>query len=161
METERKWLIEEKHIPYDLGALEHHELEQAYVSFSPTIRVRSIDNEQFVLTVKAPPLQGTKHLSREEFETELNEKSYRKLLEKHEGTIIRKTRYCRRRPDGLSEEIDIFKGALKGLAYLEIEFETEAEALAFPSPVWVKKEVTFEKGYTNGALARHGLPESR
>ena len=96
--------------------------------------------------------------SREEFETELSRESYELLLKKHEGAVIEKTRYVIRRPDGLTEEIDIFEGELKGLAYLEIEFETEGQALAFPAPAWVTREVTFEKGYTNGALARHGMP---
>ena len=161
METERKWLIQEKNIPYALNSLEKHELEQAYICFKPTVRVRSIDHSQYVLTVKGPPLKGTKHLSREEFETVLSEKSYRSLLKKHEGAVIEKTRYIYRRADGLVEEIDIFKGALKGLAYLEIEFETEAEALAFPAPGWVSREVTYEKGYSNGALARNGMPACR
>lgn len=158
METERKWLIAQKDIPYTLSALESHALEQAYISFSPTVRVRSIDGKQFILTVKAPPLKGTKSLSREEFETELSRESYEKLLDKHEGSVIAKTRYIFRRPDGLTEEIDIFRGDLAGLAYLEIEFETEAQALAFPTPDWVIREVTYEKAFTNGALAAHGLP---
>lgn len=158
METERKWLIDKKNIPYDLTALESHELVQAYVCFTPTVRVRSIDGERFILTVKAPPLKGTKELSREEFETELSRESFTMLFDKHEGSAIEKTRYIRKRPDGLTEEIDIFRGALEGLAYLEIEFPGEAEALAFPAPGWVTREVTYEKGYTNGALARHGLP---
>lgn len=159
MEIERKWLIEEKNIPYDLASVEKHSLSQAYLCFSPTVRIRSIDGEKFILTVKAPPLKNTKGLSREEYETELPSKSYALLLKKHEGTIIEKTRYVVRRPDGLTEEIDIFHGALQGLAYLEIEFDTEEQALAFPSPVWVTKEVTYEKQYSNGALARNGLPQ--
>ena len=159
METERKWLIREADIPYDLTGAEKWEIEQAYICFSPTVRIRRINDDRFVLTVKGPPLNGTKHLSREEFETALSEKSYTQLLGKHEGHVIRKTRYRVRRADGLTEEIDIFRGKLAGLAYLEIEFDTEAEALAFPAPGWVIREVTFEKGWTNAALARHGMPE--
>ena len=159
METERKWLIDEQNIPYDLTQAEKWEIEQAYISFTPTIRVRSINGSEYILTVKGPPLEGTKHLSREEFEIALSEKSFCALLKKHEGAVIRKTRYLVPRPDGLTEEIDIFRGALRGLAYLEIEFETEAQALAFPAPAWVTREVTCEKGYSNGALARHGMPE--
>ena len=73
--------------------------------------------------------------------------------------MISKTRYINKRQDGLTEEIDIFKGGLSGLAYLEIEFPDEISAENFKEPDWVIKDVTLEKGFSNGELAEYGMPE--
>lgn len=56
--------------------------------------------------------------------------------------------------------IDIFSGELEGLAYLEIEFESEEEANNFKSYDWVIKDVTDDENYKNGHLARYGIPNS-
>lgn len=156
MEIERKWLISAADIPHRPEELSHKEIEQAYISFSPVIRIRSIDDEEFVLTVKSKAMS---EFSREEFEMPISRGDYNELMKKAEGNIIRKTRYFFRRSDNLLEEIDIFKGMFEGLAYLEIEFETEEDAVNFQSPEWVIRDVTAEKGFTNGALARYGMPE--
>lgn len=56
--------------------------------------------------------------------------------------------------------IDIFHGDLDGLAYLEIEFVSEAESNAYNEPDWVLLDVTADVNYKNGYLARYGIPES-
>ena len=54
MEIERKWLIDVNNIPYDLNSLDHDDIEQAYISFKPTIRIRKISNKgEYVLTIKS------------------------------------------------------------------------------------------------------------
>ncbi len=162
MEIERKWLLSIDDIPYDLSAPENLELEQVYVCFSPSIRVRSMRDreggEQYVLTVKGTCVDGG-GLAREEFEMPIDRKAYLSLRAKGEGRPIRKTRYFVRRPDGLTEEIDIFHGELEGLAYLEIEFPTLEQARAFPSPAWTLRDVSADKRFRNSALARYGMPQ--
>ena len=55
MEIERKWLVSPEKIPYDLSSLSSYHIDQAYCSFSPTVRVRSVDHgEKYILTVKKP-----------------------------------------------------------------------------------------------------------
>jgi len=39
-----------------------------------------------------------------------------------------------------------------------VEFGSEDEARAFAPPSWFGREVTGEAGWSNSALARHGLP---
>lgn len=157
MEIERKWLIRAENIPYDLNQLEHFEIQQAYISFSPTIRIRKINEERFILTVKSEPIGNS--FSREEFELDISRKDYENLLRKAEGHIISKTRYLFHRDDGLLEEIDIFHGIFEGLAYMEIEFQKEEDADSFKEPDWVIRDVSKTKGFSNGALARNGMPE--
>jgi CYTH domain-containing protein len=160
MEIERKWLIKVESIPYDLTKLVCYEIEQAYISFSPIIRIRKINDDRFILTIKSSSETAGKY-SRNEYEININADEYIKLKEKTEGLVISKTRYINRRKDGLTEEIDIFKGELSGLAYLEIEFPDELSAENFQAPDWVIKDVTLEKGFSNGELAEFGMPEQK
>ena len=41
MEIERKFLT--KHIPFDITVYPYKQISQAYISFSPTIRIRQSD----------------------------------------------------------------------------------------------------------------------
>ena len=159
MEIERKWLVLPEHIPYDLASLESHTLEQAYVSFSPTVRIRSIDGgAHYILTIKKRTENGD--IASEENELELDKRTYEFLFSQHEGSVICKQRFLHPLSSGLLEEIDLFSGALEGLAYLEIEFPTLEEARAYPTPSWVLADVTEDHRYKNASLARFGRPES-
>ena len=154
-EIERKWLIDPDSIPFDLSKAKKDVLIQAYVSFSPTIRVRSENGEKYILCVKAKS-KGS-YLAREEFETDITKEQFDFLLSKKEGQIIEKTRYTIKH-DGLNYEIDIFEGFLKPLAYLEIEFSSTEEALRFKTPSWAIKDVTDDFRYKNAGLAKFGMP---
>ena len=160
MEIERKWLADAAAIPYDLSGLHSYAIEQFYVAFSPTIRARRINGgERHVLTVKTRP-EGLQHdgLQREEYEFPLSAEEYDSLLQDAKGTVIRKTRYTVPLENGLTEELDVFSGALEGLVFLEIEFPDTESALAYPDPSWVKADVTYDNRYKNGSLAIHGMP---
>jgi CYTH domain-containing protein len=39
-----------------------------------------------------------------------------------------------------------------------VEFDSEDDAAAFAPPHWFGREVTGQAGWSNAALARHGLP---
>ena len=151
-EIERKWLIDKDKIPFDLSPLPKKEMEQSYIAFSPTVRIRSENGEKFILCIKS------KHsdMSREEYETEISKKDYEFLLTKKEGHTVKKTRYTFNF-EGYNYEIDIFKDYLSPLAYLEIEFESEEKAKAFKSPNWTIKDVTNDKRYKNAYLAQNGI----
>lgn len=85
MEIERKFLTKE--LPFDITAYPCKAITQAYLSFSPTIRIRQ-SNADYILTVK-----GKGHLAREEFELPLSEEEYNRLSLKTEGTPVCKKRY--------------------------------------------------------------------
>lgn len=156
MEIERKWLVKKENIPYNLDTLESFDIEQAYISFDPAIRIRKInDYERCILTVKSGTLSA---FVREEFETDISAESYNNLIRKAEGTVITKRRYLNKRDDGLLEEIDVFSGELEGLCYLEIEFESEKQCVDFETPDWVYDDVTEKDGFSNAELAKNGMP---
>lgn len=157
-EIERKWLISVNDIPYNLEDGVKQKIVQTYLNFSPEIRVRNInDGEKYILTVKSN--MSVDGLTRDEKEYYISEEEYNNLLKKQEGNTISKTRY-QIYDKGNIVEIDIFENQLKGLAYMEIEFETEEKAKAFDNPSWVIKDVTDDVRYKNGHLARYGIPEN-
>lgn len=150
MEIERKFCT--KSIPFDIAAYPCHHITQAYLSASPTIRIRKSDASYF-LTVK-----GKGHLAREEFELPISEAEYTALLRKTEGTPVVKTRYLVPLASGLTAEVDIYEGALAGLITTEVEFPSLAAAEQFQPPAWFGRDVSGEKAYKNTALSFCGLP---
>ena len=147
MEIERKFKV--KQLPADLGQYPVSRIQQAYLCREPVVRVRQ-KNEEFWLTCKGKGL-----LSREEFELPLSKEAYDHLLAKADGNLITKDRYCI--PfSGKTVELDIFLGALAPLVLAEIEFDTEAEALAFHFPDWFGEEVTEDPAYCNSNLSIKG-----
>lgn len=157
-EIEKKWLIRKEDIPYDLSKAEKYEIVQTYLNFSPEIRVRNINNNEYVLTVKCDT--ALKGFVREEHEWLISKEEYENLLTKKEGKTINKTRYRFKDEEEIEMEIDIFSGDLEGLAYLEIEFVNIESANNYLTPSWIIKDVTTDLNYKNGHLAKYGLPDS-
>jgi adenylate cyclase len=71
---------------------------------------------------------------------------------------IEKTRYEIDLDEGLTIELDVYEGALEGLAVAEVEFDSEQDAEAFAPPGWLGREVTDDPGYKNQRLACDGAP---
>ena len=158
-EIEKKWLIRQEDIPYDLSKAEVYEIRQTYISFSPEIRVRDINDGSFyILTIKTddPAFKGLKRTEQEYY---ITKKEYSQLLTKKEGSTIHKTRYRLSENNNIIE-IAIFHDQLDGLAYMEIEFPSTESANNFKDPDWVLKDITTDMSYKNGHLAKYGLPDS-
>lgn len=133
-------------------------IEQKYICFSPEIRVRRInDGQQYSFAVKTN--MTSDGMTRDEMEKNITKEEYENLVAKKEGNTVYKTRYQLLDGDYLIA-IDIFDEQLEGLAYLEIEFENQEEALNFETPDWVIKDVTDDVNYKNGYLARYGIPNN-
>ncbi|MBD5096637.1 MAG: CYTH domain-containing protein [Lachnospiraceae bacterium] len=153
MEIEKKYLI--KSIPDNLDNYRHYDIEQAYISASPAIRVRKkgvyLDgtlSPTYILTVKGKGL-----IKREEFELTLEKKEYDNLLKKAEGNVITKCRYLIPLTEGLSLELDIFQGIFKGLVMGEIEFPDEDSAKKYNPPAFIGREVTFDERFHNSVMS--------
>ena len=151
MEIERKFLT--KNIPFDITAYPYKQISQAYISFSPTIRIRRSD-DAYILTVK-----GKGHLAREEFELPLTKADYDRLFLKTEGTPVVKKRYLVPVEGGYTAEVDFYEGELEGLMTTEVEFPSMEEAEGFAAPDWFGKDVSEEKAYKNTSLSLYGMPK--
>jgi len=94
----------------------------------------------------------------QETEKEISKAEYEKHLKNShpDKVAIDKTRFVFNYNDQ-TFELDVFKGALKGLAILEIELEDKNDTVELPPFLQVKREVTDDKKYTNFALASKEL----
>ena len=146
MEIERKFLVSV--LPEDYDHHSSHQIEQAYLSTDPVVRIRK-EADQYYLTYKSRGL-----LAREEYNLPLNQASYEHLLTKADGIVLTKQRFLIPLPGtSYTAELDIFSGHYKGLMLVEVEFETKEQANAFVPPEWFGKDVTFSGEYQNSRLA--------
>ena len=147
MEIERKFLVKE--LP-DLSGAKSSEIMQGYVSISPEVRVRKLDNKYY----RTEKGEGT--VVREEREWEISRREGEELFASIKTNVIEKTRYYL--PCGeYTAELDIYKGKFSGLTVVEIEFPTLLEANAFTPPAWFGEDISEKKEYRNKILAQKDL----
>lgn len=153
METERKFLLHR--LPENLAAYEKKEIEQGYLCTNPVIRVRKSNDEYYMTYKSRTNTQAASNaaLVCEEVELPLTKEAYYHLREKADCRLITKNRYLIPLSDGLTAELDIFEGELKGLIFAEVEFKSEEEARNFKMPDWFLEDVTFDDRYKNNVLA--------
>lgn len=150
-EIEYKFTVNPEKIAYQ--HYPYYEMEQAYISTSPVIRIRK-RNDDFFLTVKGKGL-----VKREEFEIAISSEEYNTLKAKAEGQIISKRRYLipyHSKNKTYTIELDVFSGSLSGLFLAEVEFSDEEEAKQFLPPDWFTKNISEEKKYHNSYLSKFG-----
>ncbi|MCR5323582.1 MAG: CYTH domain-containing protein [Lachnospiraceae bacterium] len=153
MEIEKKYLI--RHLPEGLEECKKLEIEQGYLNRKPTLRIRKC-NDEYIFTYKSvsKDLKKTDILVNEEIEFPLDERSYKNLKKKVDDHIIKKTRYVIPLEGGLKAELDVFHGRLEGLFFVEVEFPDVDAADAFIKPEWFGEDVSADKRYRNGHLAK-------
>ncbi len=154
MEIERKYAIHT--MPGEMDSFPSKKIEQGYLCHNPTIRIRK-SNEDYYLTYKSGT--GVKEkkggaLIRNEVELPLTEEAYLTLRTKTEGNMVYKTRYLIPLEDGLTAELDVFEGVLRGLVFAEVEFPDEQTADEFLPPEWLGKELSGDSRFSNYHLSK-------
>lgn len=143
MEIERKFLV--GYLP-NLDGVKSSEIVQGYVSFSPEIRVRQLD-DKYYRTEK-----GEGMVVREENEWEISKEEAEKMFQEVKTNLIEKTRYYIPY-NKYTIELDIYKGLFKGLIVAEVEFETLEKANNFTPPEWFLEDISEKREYRNKILA--------
>ena len=143
MEIERKFLVGS--LP-NLDGAKSSVIIQGYVSFSPEIRVRRLD-DKYYRTEK-----GEGMIFREENEWEISKEEAEKMFKEVKTNLIEKTRYYIPY-NKYTIELDIYKGIFKGLIVAEVEFETLEEANNFTPPEWFLEDISEKREYRNKILA--------
>jgi CYTH domain-containing protein len=154
MEIERKFVLSEMPDEGVLGVGEP--LRQGYVAEEGDVAVRvRIAQQAATLTIKAGG-----GLARSEVEVPISSDDAEELWAHTAGRRIEKTRHRVAVGGGGDRvaDVDVYAGELSGLCTAEVEFDSEDDAAAFVPPGWFGREVTGERGWSNSALARHGLP---
>jgi len=157
LEIEKRYLITSSNIKKILHnnfiEFKMQEMEQFYLlaTIGKTLRYRK-EGERYIKNIK----KGN-GLVREEFEEEVSKSEYNAAKKNHKGGVIKKRRYYFT-INNYNFELDIFKGKLKGLRILEVEFQNIEEAKHFQMPKllepYIIKEITNESIYSNGALSQ-------
>lgn len=156
MEIERKYLVST--LPSGLQECRHVDMEQCYLSSSPTLRIRKA-GDACVMTFKRNFPNACGAVSNVEIEFPLPADKYHELREERMSGIVEKTRYYL--PVGaFTAELDLFHGSHEGLRMVEVEFPTLAESVSFVPPAWFGREVSADKRYRNAALAAGVHPET-
>ena len=149
MEIERKYLVDHKKVPALVEGYSGKELVQGYLAIDENgkeVRVRK-SGATCTLTVKSG-----KGMVREETEIEISEDQFEALIGATGDLKLQKTRY--KIPlDGVTAEVDVYRGKLEGLAVVEVEFESEEAASVFVKPEWFGEEKTNDSSLKNAALA--------
>lgn len=151
-EIERRFLVRVADaLWFKLG--EGHHLRQGYIrNGEPSVRIRTGEPRGAVLTCKSG-----KGIRRREVETEVPDDVALALFEASENRVIEKIRWHIG-----PWVLDRFLGPLDGLALLEIELEAESDPIpASPEGVHVLREVTDDKRFVSGRLARMKKKEQR
>lgn len=165
LEIEKRFLIE---FPKSWAALAEildnlvqiNRISQTYLSASnnePAIRVRKtqsgLSGKQEIIyhfNQKSPVETGV----HKEKEYEITKSKYEEYLKDTDPKkiAVNKTRFVFKYKDQLFE-LDIFKGALTGLAILELELKNKNQKIHLPPFIKVIKDVTSDKKYSNYFLA--------
>jgi CYTH domain-containing protein len=151
-EIERRFLVRvEERVWSEAGPGRH--LHQGYlVAGDPSVRVRTGEERGAVLTCKSG-----KGIRRTEEESVIPDALATMLLAASGAHTLEKVRF-----QIGPWELDRFLGPLEGLSILEIELETEGDALPEPPRgVDISREVTGDKHFTNAHLARASSRQRR
>ncbi len=144
-EIERKFLVRGDH--WRDSVSERLILRQGYIASMAdrSVRIRLTDDTKATLTIKIG-----KAMTRDEFEYEIPVDDAEELLETAIGLVIEKPRH-KVQFKGFTWEVDVFRGAHRGLVIAEVEMDDESDNPELPD--WIGREVTGEYRYSNQALA--------
>ena len=149
-EIERKFLVPD--VPPDVRAQPATRIRQGYLSNGPAeVRVRSRDDREQELTIKS--VGG---LTRTEITLPLTPEQFGELWALTPASVEKSRSLYG--VDGWTAEVDVYAGKLAGLVVVEVEFPSEADAIAFTPPSWFGTEVTEDPRYRNSALADAQAP---
>ena len=160
IEIERKYLIRMPDAAL-LSRLPASEIEQVYILSSDGSRERVrrrayAEGTVFTHTSK----QRLSALSQVEKEREISEERFREFLSQADPMRrpVRKKRYIYEF-DGQSFEIDVYP-FWDDRALMELELESEDQEIRLPPGIEIVREVSFDKRYSNSAIAREIPRES-
>jgi adenylate cyclase len=146
-EIERKFLVSGS--GWRKSASRGKSIQQAYLALTDKIslRVRIVSKTKAYVTIKSAESTAI----RAEFEYSIPLKDAQALMKLRAGRVIDKRRHLVK-VGKKRFEVDVFKGAGRGLVIAEIELP--ARRAPFNRPKWLGKEVTGNTRYYNANLAR-------
>jgi CYTH domain-containing protein len=149
-QVERRFLVNFDDLPPRSVMGAGTDIIQSYISFTPEIRLRNTNGNDFVFLLRTPVDEDG--VTRRDVEFNLSRDEYDGLFQKISGTAIHKVRY-RFTYDDINVRLDIFFGHLNGLVFAEVLFDNAEEAEAFMPLHWFGEEITEDGRYRNANLS--------
>ena len=147
LEIERKFLVTND--DYKKEARSRIWIRQGFLTddLKRAVRVRIVGDNAFI-TIKGKNVGAARH----EFEYPVDKADAKIMIEEIcIAPVLSKYRYLVDL-DGLTWEVDEFKGENEGLVIAEVELPKLGHKLVLP--VWAGREVTHDKRYYNASLVR-------
>lgn len=155
IEIEKTFLI--KRLPDNFSLYKPIKIKQGYISNPPSpLRIRQKE-DKFEITKKLPLKPGDFSLA-EEINIPLTKFEFNKIWSLVER-FLEKDRYNIPINDNLIAELDIYKGDLKGLSVVEVEFKSEEQMNSFQPLEWFGRDITQENFSSNSFLAGKSFEE--
>jgi CYTH domain-containing protein len=150
IERERKFLVQA--LPDELGP--PTPIDQGYLAVDGHVQVRvRRAGDRHTLTVK----EGGGR-DRTEVEVTIDAEVFDELWPITEGRRVRKDRHRVPLDDGLTAEVDLYRGRLEPFRVVEVEFDDDHDPDAFEPPGWFGREVTGDGRYGNIELSKSAGP---
>lgn len=152
LEIERKFLLpaypEALIKEGQLRIQSEHAIDQIYLALheDQELRVRRIENLRTGEIDYTHTFKRGFGLTREEVEVSISEGLYRQITEVHGAVALTKRRVTAEWK-GIVLEIDRYDQI--DFIVLEVEFESEEQALAFAPPAWFGPDISTDKRYSN------------
>lgn len=145
MELERRWKVNINDIP-KYKAINILHITQVYSSFDPDVRIRKTESDDSQIIYTHTVKYFLTNNKREEFNQDIEKKSYDNIFEYINKKPVIKDRYIIPY-DNYKIEVDIFKDVDKAVA--EIEFSNENEMNNFNNiPMWFGNEIKDRQSYS-------------
>jgi CYTH domain-containing protein len=142
MEIERKFWIQS--LP-TLPEIRSSDIEQGYLCTEPVeLRIRRQKNRITEITTYQLCIKSMGLLSRHEVETELSQAQFEELADMLEQPLICKEYHAYQLEDGYVLECSVVDQGV--FSYAEVEFPSEAAALAWNPLSCLGRETTYERG---------------
>lgn len=141
IEIEKKYKV--KKLPENLEECENFTIEQSYLNKGGSpIRLRKFIKSDKINYIFSKKVRVAKDMPEcIEYNIELTEEIYLKLLEAKEGRTIIKTRYKVPIGDGLKVDLDVFHDFFEGVCIAEIEYKSIDQANNYIVPNWLGEEL--------------------
>lgn len=152
LEIERKFLLpaypEALIKEGQIQILSEHAIDQTYLALheDQELRVRRIEDLRTKEIHYTHTFKRGFGLAREEVEVSISEGLYDQITETH-GAVALKKRRVTATWNGVVVEIDRYDQI--DFIVLEVEFESEEQALAFEAPAWFGPDISTDKQYSN------------
>lgn len=157
-EHERRFLPDPRDFPFIFRSFPFEDIQQTYLEHPERCRIR--DSYKDYKHIYTKTIKTGSGISRKENEHEISIEEYHSLLNNNDNNCsLSKTRYFVGHK-GVNFQFNVFHFKDNTIyVQIEIEFNSNEEALKFITPSYFGTEVTDDERHTSYSIAKYGPPK--